>query len=46
MTQLEFNGLKDQAQRTVEYILNTFGAFELSQLHAGATLAAAVEGSD
>lgn len=40
MTQLGFNGLKDQAQRTVGNILNTLGEFDLSQPHAGGTFAA------
>lgn len=39
MTQLGFNDLADQAQRTVEYILNTWGTFDLSHLHAGDTFA-------
>lgn len=39
MTQLGFNDLADQAKRTVEYILNTWGAFDLSHLHAGDTFA-------
>lgn len=41
MTQLRLNGLADQVQRTVEYILNTWGAFDLSHLHAGDTFAVA-----
>lgn len=39
MTQLGFNGLADQVQRTVEYILNACGLFDLSLLHAGDTFA-------
>lgn len=37
MTQLTLNGLAYQAQRTIEYILNTRGAFDLCQLRAGAS---------
>lgn len=39
MTQLGFNGLADQAQRTVEYILNTWREFDLSRRLTGDTFA-------
>lgn len=39
MTQPWVNGFADWAQRTVEYILNTWGAFDLSHLHAGGIFA-------